>query len=184
LKHLHPAKVAVLDIEASGFGRQSYPIELGYVLPNGRAQCWLLQPAPHWLHWDVAAQALHGLSRQTLLTTGRPLHEVAAALNADLQGLTVYCDGWAHDYTWLGALFDAADSAPSFKLESVHALLQGPELALLDQAREEAHALLRLRRHRASSDARALQMALLRVMAGRQPIAGCRLAIAECNLGT
>jgi hypothetical protein len=169
--HLHPAKVAVLDIEASGFGRNSYPIELGYVLPDGRARCWLLQPAPHWSHWDVAAQALHGISRHTLLSTGRPLPEVASRLNEDLQGLKVYCDGWAHDYTWLGALFDAADSAPAFKLESVHALLQGDELALLDQARQEAHALLRLRRHRASSDARALQMALLRVMESRLPVA-------------
>ena len=28
---------AVLDIEASGFGRGSYPIEVGFVLANGEA---------------------------------------------------------------------------------------------------------------------------------------------------
>jgi DNA polymerase III epsilon subunit-like protein len=156
-------KPAVLDIEASGFGASSYPIEIGYVLASGKARCWLIQPAATWLHWDPAAERLHGLSLATVRAHGWPLREVAARLNEDLHGSTVYCDGWARDYAWLGKLFDAADSAPRFKLESVNALLQAPELALLDHAREDAHTVLRLRRHRASSDARALQMALVTV---------------------
>ncbi|MFY9510977.1 MAG: hypothetical protein WAQ05_08400 [Rubrivivax sp.] len=154
----------VLDIEASGFGRHSYPIEVGYVLPDGRARCTLIQPAPPWTHWDIAAEQVHHIARQTLLRHGRPPGEVARMLNDDLGGLTVYCDGWAHDYSWLGALFEAADSAPRFKLESVHRLLDETRLARLEELQRHTRAELGLSRHRASSDARVLQLALSRLV--------------------
>ncbi len=158
----------VLDIEASGFGRHSYPIEVGYVLPDGVARCTLIQPAPDWTHWDGAAERVHGISRPVLLAHGRPLHEVARRLNRDLAGRTVYCDGWAHDYAWLAALFEAADVPAAFKLESVNALLDEKALSGLDAARQHAHAALAasgVQRHRASGDARALQRAIQAVTA-------------------
>ena len=89
----------VLDIEASGFGHHSYPIEIGYMLQDGRARCMLVRPCSDWTHWDIHAEQVHGISRATLLAHGQAPTEVAAALNADLNGHTVYCDGWAHDYT-------------------------------------------------------------------------------------
>ncbi len=155
----------VIDVEASGFGRSSYPIEVGYVLPDGRAACMLVRPAAGWTHWDEAAERVHGITRELLARHGRDLHDVAAALNRDLGGLTVYCDGWAHDYTWLGALFEEAGCSPRFRLESVGRLLDDAHLALLDEARRHAVAELGLTRHRASNDARALQRALARVAA-------------------
>ncbi len=160
------AAPCVLDIEASGFGRQSYPIEVGYVLPDGQSRCTLLRPAPDWTHWDPSAQQMHGIRRETLLTHGRPLSEVAQMLNHDLAGQTVYCDGWAHDYAWLAALFDAAGVPARFRLESVNLLLPEDALARLDQARQAAQKTLGLTRHRASNDARALQQALVSVRAG------------------
>ena len=48
----------VLDIEASGFGRGSYPIEIGYCLPNGDTFCTLIKPEPEWQHWDAEAEKL------------------------------------------------------------------------------------------------------------------------------
>lgn len=153
----------VLDIEASGFGRSSYPIEVGYVLPDGRAACMLVRPALQWTHWDAGAEQVHGITRSVLATHGRDAREVALALNRDLEGQTVYCDGWAHDYAWLAALFEEAGFSPSFKLESVGALLDDAHLAQLDQARRDAVAELGLKRHRASNDARALQRALGRL---------------------
>ena len=153
----------VLDIEASGFGRHSYPIEVGYVLPDGRAACMLVRPATEWTHWDAGAEQVHGITRSVLATHGRHARDVALALNRDLEGQTVYCDGWAHDYPWLAALFEEAGFSPSFKLESVGALLDEDHLAQLDQARRDAVAELGLKRHRASNDARALQLALGRV---------------------
>ncbi len=46
----------VLDVEASGFGRDSYPVEIGYAMPNGSCFCSLVRPEPHWTHWDPEAQ--------------------------------------------------------------------------------------------------------------------------------
>lgn len=158
-----PCLPCVLDIEASGFGGRSYPIEVGYVLPDGRAACMLVRPAPEWTHWDDGAERLHGITRALLAAHGRAPHDVAATLNRDLAGQVVYCDGWAHDYTWLAALFEQAGLSPAFKLESVGALLDETHLAQLDQARRDAVAAMGLQRHRASNDARALQRALVQV---------------------
>jgi hypothetical protein len=154
---------AVIDLEASGFGRGSYPIEVGFVLPDGSSWCTLIRPPAHWTHWDGRAELLHGLSRDLLLSHGRSAEEVAAMMNDDLGGQVVYCDGWAHDYAWLGALFEAAGSVPRFRLESVNCLLGDEQLARLPAAQKQARDELGLARHRASSDARALQLALSRL---------------------
>ncbi|MFO1327560.1 MAG: hypothetical protein U1F56_09395 [Rubrivivax sp.] len=151
---------SVIDIEASGFGRRSYPIEIGYVRGDGRSFCTLVRPSPQWTHWDPDAERVHGIARDTLLRHGRDVAEVAARLNADLAGLTVYCDGWGHDYPWLGALFDEAELAPAFRLESVRSLLDEALLAQLPQLQRDALAELGAPRHRASNDARALQLAI------------------------
>lgn len=154
--------LCVIDIEASGFGRHSYPIEVGYVLPDGRACCTLIRPPEHWTHWDDEAERVHHISRATLMRHGRPTAEVAQMLNTDLRGLTVYCDGWGHDYPWLAALFDDADLTPGFRLESVRALLDETLLARLPALQREALHEMGAHRHRASTDARALQLALAR----------------------
>ena len=126
----------------------------------------MVQPPPHWTHWDERAQAVHGLARDTLLAHGRSAAEVARRLNEDLAGLTVYCDAWAHDFPWLMKLFDEAELLPQFKLESVNVLLTEPLLLQLPQAQRDAQVALGLSRHRASGDARALQWALQRLTTG------------------
>ena len=94
-----PSSPTVLDIEASGLGRSSYPIEVGYVLPDGHAYCTLVQPEEDWTHWDESAAALHRITRDLLQARGLPVREVAQRLNEQLGGQTVYTDGWANDYT-------------------------------------------------------------------------------------
>ncbi|MBC7942763.1 MAG: hypothetical protein H7Z19_23925 [Chitinophagaceae bacterium] len=153
----------IMDIEASGFGRHSYPIEIGYVLPDGRSRCTLIRPAAHWTHWDAAAERLHGIDRCKLVQHGRPVVEVARALNDELSGRTVYCDGWAHDYAWLAALYEEAGFGPAFKLDTVGRLLDENRLSRLSLARGTAMAEMGLSRHRASNDARALQRAITRL---------------------
>lgn len=160
-----PGPPCILDIEASGFGRDSYPIEVGYVLADGRSYCTLVRPAERWTHWDPGAQRLHGISRPMLLAYGRPVDVVARRLNSDLSGRTVYCDGWGRDYPWLAALFDEAGLAPTFRLESVRALLDEQRLACVPDLQRQALIQLGVDRHRASSDARALQLALVRAAA-------------------
>jgi hypothetical protein len=156
---------AILDMEASGFGKASYPIEVGYALPDGQTYCTLIQPAPEWIHWDSAAETLHGIPRSAVLQHGRSVHDVAQHLNEQLRGTTIYTDGWAHDYSWLAALFDAAGTRPAFKLDNLRALLNEHEAANWHRVKEQVARELRLQRHRASSDARVLQLTLARLRA-------------------
>jgi hypothetical protein len=154
---------ALIDIEASGFGKGSYPIEVGFVDPAGSLFCTLVTPESDWSHWDPEAAALHGIARPLLDSHGKPSSWVAQQLNQRLAGQTVYCDGWAQDYPWLSRLFDAADASPAFRLEDVRTLLSEEQALrwhdVVAQVREE----LSLGRHRASSDAKVLQIALQRV---------------------
>ena len=150
----------VLDIEASGFGKQSWPIEIGWALSDGRTGCLLVRPPSHWTHWDEGAERVHGIDRRTLAEHGREPVEVALRLNAELGGTTVYCDGWGHDYPWLARLYDEAGLAPAFRLEPAARLFGETLLAQLDEAHKDAFAELAVTRHRASNDARALQRAL------------------------
>ncbi len=158
-----PTPPAVLDVEASGFGRGSYPIEVGFVESGGAMFCTLIQPEPDWQHWDDSAEALHGISRELLQRHGRPPAWVAAQINQRLAGQTVYCDAWAHDYPWLARLFDTVGLVPSFRLADLRSLLSEAETLHWQDALEQVRKELRLGRHRASSDARVLQLALLRV---------------------
>jgi len=157
------AAPTVLDIEASGFGRNSYPIEVGFVLPNGRTFCSLIRPQPHWTHWDEQAAHTHHIPRHLLTERGLPVEEVAARLNADLRGLTVYSDGWANDYSWLGALYDEAEMSPSFRLENLRMLLTEAEADQWHMVKAEVSAERGAQRHRASSDARLLQLTFQRL---------------------
>jgi hypothetical protein len=161
----------VLDIEASGFGRGSYPIEIGVVLPDGTAYCTLIVPADDWTHWDGEAERMHGISRELLLRHGRHVREVAEELNRQLAESVVYCDNWAHDYPWLARLFDAAGLQPRFRLHHLRELLDETAAARFDSARDMVARSLLLRRHRASSDARVLQLSVARALDPTVPAA-------------
>ena len=152
---------AILDIEASGFGRGSYPIEIGYYLPDDQAYCTLIQPEPDWVHWDESAESVHGIRRDLLLTKGRPALDVCRELNSQLRGQNIYCDAWAYDYVWLSRLYDAVDLIPSFQLKDLRDLLTECEQTLWHATRAAVELRLQLRRHRASGDARTLFETLL-----------------------
>jgi len=156
---------AVLDIEASGFGQDSYPIEIGFVLPDGETFCTLIRPEPGWTHWDENAERLHRISQKSLQLHGRHAHEVAVLLNERLRGMTLYCDGWAHDFVWLSTLFEAAGMAPSFKLDNLRSLLTDREAAFWAIVKKQVSTEMRLQRHRASADAKVLQRTLIRLRA-------------------
>ena len=153
----------ILDIEASGFGRGSYPIEIGFIEPEGGAFCALIQPEPDWLHWDPSAEALHGISRELLQRCGKSAAWVATEINTRLAGQVVYCDTWGHDYPWLARLFDSVGLLPSFQLADLRSLLSEDDEVCWQAALEQVRAELKLHRHRASSDAKVLQLTLMRV---------------------
>ena len=153
----------IVDVEASGFGSASYPIEVGLVLSNGCTFCSLITPAPDWCHWDSSAEQVHGVSRDVLLRHGRPADEVAREVNGLLRGKVVYCDSWYHDFTWLSRLFDAGDSAQAFQLEDIRCLLSQAQADHWQATKTRVIDDLKLDRHRASNDARVLQTTLQRV---------------------
>lgn len=151
----------IIDIEASGFGRGSYPIEIGYYTPEGSSYCTLICPETDWVHWDASAESVHGIQRELLLRKGKPALEVCLDLNTALRGQTIYCDAWAYDYVWLGRLYDAAELVPTFTLKDLRELLGECEQALWHATRAAVELRLQLRRHRASGDARTLFETLL-----------------------
>ncbi len=170
-----PASVAVgswlqlpmfIDVEASGMGRGSYPIEVGFVDESGRGTCSLIRPFADWTHWDEKAEQLHGITRTTLEHHGRPAVQVAMGLNRRLAGRTLYSDGWGMDQSWIGLLFERCELVPMFRLESLRTLLSEPQASAWGAAKDQVIAETGTQRHRASNDARVLQQTYLRVVGG------------------
>lgn len=159
----------ILDIEASGFGPNGYPIEIGIALPGDQSFCSMIRPEPQWTHWSLEAEAIHHISRETLRQHGRPAIEVAHELNRLLAGKTVYSDGWAHDYSWLAQLFDVAGSVPHFRLDNLRTLLTEEQATHWHPSKDQITADLALDRHRASANARILQLTVLRLIHGSTP---------------
>ena len=60
---IRPSRPYIIDVEASGFGSDSYPIEVGLALEPGERFCTLIRPLDHWDHWDEQAESVHKISR-------------------------------------------------------------------------------------------------------------------------
>lgn len=147
----------ILDIEASGFGYGSYPIEVGFALPDKSAHCYLIKPLDEWTHWNTGAEEVHGIKREMLLQKGRPVKEVAEQLNHYLANKTVYSDGWGYDMSWVSLLFSVTNIHMNFRIETLNALLSEDQLVLWEKSRKIVMEKLGIQRHRASSDARIIQ---------------------------
>lgn len=161
----------ILDIEASGFGRGSYPIEIGIAMPDGDTHCYLIKPQQDWTHWEPEAAVMHQISRQTLLRFGRDVNYVANQLNQFLQGKTVYSDAWSHDSVWLARLFECSNTLQDFRLEHLVAITSEDQLALWDKVKKQVVKEYDCQRHRASNDARIIQTSWLRTLASSQATA-------------
>lgn len=148
---------AILDIEASGFGRGSYPVEVGVALPDQSVVSFLIAPDRDWTHWSDEAEGLHGLSRELLAEKGFAPRQVAEQLNILLEGQIVYSDGWGVDSGWLALLFYYANMPQAFKLETLTRILTEPQLEIWHDVRDQQFAMNDGRRHRAGFDAHILQ---------------------------
>lgn len=173
-----------LDFEASGLGVLGYPIEVAWSDAQGQVtECWLIAPDPAhgWAleeGWEPSAERVHGISFATLREQGRPAAWIAARMNEQLDGHTVYVDGGASDQVWWAQLFTAARSAPRFRLGDYWELLletlppsrtrrPGWQYALQDAAWKRIQRGGG-RRHRADTDVRYL-VELYRLALGRTP---------------
>ena len=149
-----------IDVEASGFGVGSYPIEVGVALADGTTFCTLIKPLEEWTHWHRSAEKLHGISRETLLLKGKSVLNVALLLNEWLDGQVVYTDAWGNDTCWISLLFEEAGVRQRFMLESIVVLLDAEKKQHWHKHKAMITDSMSLPRHRASSDALILQKTL------------------------
>lgn len=147
----------ILDIEASGFGNGSYPIEVGLALQPNHRYCSLIKPEPSWTHWDVSAEAIHKIPRQLLTARGQPARTVAGELNELLTGKAVFSDGWVVDKPWLLRLFEAAEIQMQFSIHDIQTILSEKQVENWHTVKQSVIEELRLSRHRASNDAQIIQ---------------------------
>lgn len=141
-----------IDVEASGFGPDSWPVAVAWCDPTGEIRRYLVNPAtvPAWTHWDPAAELVHGIDRERLLRNGRSPQEVAARLAEDFGGALAFSDAPDFDAAWLGRLYHAAGRAMPFKVDHADDLLVGAILrsgealwqaqARLDRIKADLHA--------------------------------------------
>lgn len=155
----------ILDVEASGFGPSSYPIEIGVVLEDGRKYCSLVTPQPGWTHWDDSAERVHHVSREILASHGKPAAKVADDLNEILAQRTVYTDGWVVDLPWVLRLFEAVRLPNRFTVSSLEMILTEPQMEIWHETKDRVIRELDLKRHRASNDALIIQQTWVRTRA-------------------
>ncbi len=114
-----------LDVEATGFGQESYPIEIAWSDDAGEIHRCLIDPTPvpSWTAWSADAEKVHGIDRERLQRNGWPPEYVANRLTEDLAGRTVYTDAPDYDARWVGQLFDAIGQPLPFRFDHVDELL-------------------------------------------------------------
>ena len=152
----------IIDLEASGFGPHSYPIEVGLALGPDTKYCSLIAPAPGWTYWDTEAEKVHGVRRDILEAHGKPAIQVALLLNELLGNTTVYSDGWVVDQPWLIELFRQAAVAQRFSMSPLEMILSERQMAIWHEVKRRVVTELALTRHRASFDALIIQETYLR----------------------
>ena len=151
----------IIDIEASGFGPDSYPIEVGVVLADGRRFSRLIKPFSDWDYWSEDAEQVHGISRSLLSRCGRPGQEVAIAFNELLAGKQAFSDAWVVDKPWLDKLFYRSGIRMQFSLSPLEAILAEEHIEAWDGTKAQVIKRLNVKRHRASTDAMIIQQTFL-----------------------
>lgn len=144
----------VIDFEASGLDKRSYPIEVG--ITNGK-DCYssLIKPFDTWQYWSNDAEAIHRIPRNQLLEQGEKAELVANSLNNHLNGDVVYCDAIAWDTFWCQVLFSYTGIHQQFELRTIESLLSDEQhLAQYLMVKDELEASGRYVAHRALDDAK------------------------------
>jgi hypothetical protein len=159
LKLPHPP--CIIDIEASGFGSYSYPIEIGVIDERGERFCKLIKPFDDWVHWDKSAEHLHGISQNTLFSHGVAGTQMCIELNALFNKKTLYTDAWSVDSVWLNKLFDRAAMTKTFSISALEMIMTESQIDKWDRAKQTFIKQSGIQRHRASSDAFIIQETFL-----------------------
>lgn len=151
----------IIDIEASGFGSQSYPIEVGVIDESGERFCKLIKPFDDWTHWDKSAEELHGISKEVLTDIGISGTEICLELNALFKNKTLYSDAWSVDSVWLNRLFDRSAVTKNFSISSIEIIMSEHQINKWDETKKFLIKQQSIERHRASNDACIIQQTYL-----------------------
>jgi hypothetical protein len=160
-----PSRPAIIDLEASGLGGGSYPIEVGIAAGDSSKYCALILPASDWTHWDKEAEKIHRIARDILETHGKPIRDVADDLNKLYAGQTLYSDGWVVDKPWMVQLFHAARVAMKFAVSPLEMILSEAQMGRWHNTKDQLLAEVKHQRHRASFDAWVIQETYKRTQA-------------------
>ncbi len=151
-------QIAFIDLEASGLGPKSWPIEVGWGFHGWPPRSLLIKPAEAWSleAWEKSAEELHQISPDKLIREGTPPLEVALVLNAAFANAEVFSDAPSFDGFWLYRLYEAAGVRANFKLHNLASLISSltdvtPE-ELTEKASQKAP-----HTHRAEQDVRHMQ---------------------------
>lgn len=113
----------IIDFEASGLHRSSYPIQVG--ITDGRVEYHsLIRPMAHWQFWDDTSEQVHRIERRVLVEDGVDSAVVAQKLNALLGGQQVFCDAIQWDGFWARVLFSDIGLHQRFLLTDVTSLFE------------------------------------------------------------
>lgn len=114
-------EVMVIDLEASGLGPDSWPIEVGIAwCEAGEVLSWssLIRPEPGWHPdaWDPLSEEVHGISREEL-SSAPTAWTVAEELLRRVAGRPVYSDAPDFDLKWVRRLLDASPAQAGIRVQ-------------------------------------------------------------------
>lgn len=150
----------VIDFEASGLSKKSYPIEVG--ITNGAEHYTaLIKPMSHWTYWEAEAEKVHNIVRDKTMKNGEDALSVAIKLNNILKTSKIYCDNIQWDAFWLNVLFSDNAISPTFHILDLKDILKtGRQWRLFESKMEEIEKSNLYRKHRALDDAKVIQSSL------------------------
>jgi len=151
----------IIDFEASGLSKQSYPIEVGLTNGSDEYQA-LIKPMAHWQYWSDEAEAVHTLSKSQLESDGLNPAHVAHTLNNKLSGQPVYCDSVQWDGFWCNVLFADNSIHQQFEILDIEELLKDSDdhLEVFLAVRSQLENADEYTVHRALDDAKIIWKAL------------------------
>lgn len=101
-KVLYNQSIYIIDFEASGLGKNSYPIEVGWGDGLHPATSFMLNPKAMdgWTDWDPRSMEFHHIPREKLIKEGEDPKRIAGIMVKELAGKTLYSDEPRYDNMW------------------------------------------------------------------------------------